>query len=218
MLIGCNDDLTFNLTDKDNQIVVHARAEVGKNLRVNFKQSERITEDTLNSPIGGVAVELYVNQSPLESTYSDAMGNAIFNYNVQAGDSLRLEVNKPSFNPVTTHTIVPNPVGILQFDTTNKRASVQGLRVSFYDQPQQENYYQLSLKGARWYYQLDPNTGLRTDSILSFEDIQMTSVNRLFFSDNNIVNNRQNFELLNDKIFNGKNFVLDIDVSRFPVI
>jgi hypothetical protein len=118
---------------------------------------------------------------------------------------------------VTTQTIVPNSIGILQFDTTNKRASVQGLRVSFYDQPQEENYYQISLKGARWYYQLDPNTGLRTDSILSFEDIQMTSVNRLFFSDNNIVNNRQNFELLNDMIFNGKNFVLDIDVSRFQL-
>ncbi len=216
-MISCNDDLTFNQTDKDNQIVVHAMAEVGKNLRVNFKQSERITEDTLNNPIGGVAVELYVNEAPTESTYSDGLGNAIFNYNVQSGDSLRLEMNKPSFSPVTTQTIVPNSIGILQFDTTNKRASVQGLRVSFYDQPQEENYYQISLKGARWYYQLDPNTGLRTDSILSFEDIQMTSVNRLFFSDNNIVNNRQNFELLNDMIFNGKNFVLDIDVSRFQL-
>ncbi len=216
-MISCNDDLTFNQTDKDNQIVVHAMAEVGKNLRVNFKQSERITEDTLNNPIGGVAVELYVNEAPTESTYSDGLGNTIFNYNVQSGDSLRLKMNKPSFSPVTTQTIVPNSIGILQFDTTNKRASVQGLRVSFYDQPQEENYYQISLKGARWYYQLDPNTGLRTDSILSFEDIQMTSVNRLFFSDNNIVNNRQNFELLNDMIFNGKNFVLDIDVSRFQL-
>jgi hypothetical protein len=216
-LFGCNDDITFNQGETENRIVVHARAEVGKKLQLELQQSELITEDTLDNPIDGVAIELFVNGLFREGTYSNPSGFALFNYNVQSYDSLRLEISKPSFDDVYTNAVVPNSIGILQFDTTNKRPNVQGLRVSFFDQPTQANYYQISLKGERWFYTLDINTGQRIDSISGFEEIEMQSVNRLFFSDNNIVNNRQNFELLNDKIFNGKNFVLDVDINTFQL-
>lgn len=214
---GCQDDITFNQGEASNRMVVHAKGEVGKNLRLEISQSERITEDTLEMPIDGVAVELMINGTLRESAYTDADGKVLLNYNVQSGDSIRMLFNKPSFGDVMTEAVVPSPVGILQFDTTNKRVDVQGLRVSFYDRQNEENYYQISLTGKRWYYLIDPNTGIRTDSIYSSEVIEMRSVNRLFFSDNNIVNNRQNFELLNDQIFNGKNFVLDVDVSTFQL-
>ena len=194
-----------------------AKAEVGKNLRLEIRQSELITEDTLEQPIDGVAIELFVNGLLRESAYTDLAGKALMNYNVTSHDSVRLEFSKPSFEDVYTQSIIPSAVGVLQFDTTNKRPGVQGLRISFYDKPQEKNFYQVSLRGKRWYYTIDPNTGMRTDSMFSSEIIDMKSVNRLFFSDNNIVNNRQNFELLNDQIFNGKNFVLDVDVSTFQL-
>lgn len=217
ILIGCQDEIAFNQSATDNKMVVHAKGEVGKNLRLDIKQSELITEDTLEMPIDGVAIELFVNGAFREATYTDDAGRALFNYNVKSNDSILLSLSKPAFGEVTTSAVIPNEIGILQFDTTNKRPGIQGLRVSFYDRPLEENYYQISLKGKRWFYVIDPHTGIRTDSTYSSEVIDMKSVNRLFFSDNNIVNNRQNFELLNDKIFNGKNFVLDVDVSTFQL-
>jgi hypothetical protein len=198
-------------------MVVNAQAEAGKNLRVELRESELITEDTLDKAIDGVAMELFVNGVSKESTYSDATGRALFNYNVKVGDSLRLAFVKPTFGDVEASAVIPQSIGILQFDTTNKRLTVQGLRISFFDKPLEKNYYQISLTGKRWYYTLDQLTGERIDSIKRQEDIEMKSVNRLFFSDNNIVNNRQNFELLNDQVFNGKNFVLDVDVSTFSL-
>ena len=181
VLSSCNDEITFNQGAAGNRMVVHAKAEVGKNLRLEIRQSELITEDTLEQPIDGVAIELFVNGLLRESAYTDLAGKALMNYNVTSHDSVRLEFSKPSFEDVYTQSIIPSAVGVLQFDTTNKRPGVQGLRISFYDKPQEKNFYQVSLRGKRWYYTIDPNTGMRTDSMFSSEIIDMKSVNRLFF-------------------------------------
>jgi hypothetical protein len=215
--MGCNDEISFNQGNGDNLIVVHAQAEVGQRLRLEVSQSELVTEDTLENPINDVGIELFINGLFKEFVYSNTKGNAVFNYVVKAKDSLSIAINKPPFDAISSVAIVPSTMGILQFDTTNKRPQVQGLRISFFDQPLEVNFYQVSLQGQRWFYTLDKLTGQRTDSALGYEYVQMTSINRLFFSDNNIVNNRQNFELLNDKVFNGKNFVLDVDINTFQL-
>ncbi len=215
--LSCNDDLSFNSSKSRNLIVLHAQAEVGKKIVLEVKQSELITEDTLNNPIDGVRAVLKVNGIDEDVTYSNSEGFASFSYIVTPRDTLAIELEKEGFDVVSAKTTTPENIGILQFDTTNKRLLDQGLRVSFYDRPNEKNYYQLVLIGERWTYQLDNITGERLDSVRSREFVEMKSINRIFFSDNNIVNNRQNFELLNDKIFNGKNFVLDVDVNRFAL-
>lgn len=214
---ACNDDLVFNGGNTDNKMVIYGNAKLGSNVEVLINQSEVITEDTLDNPIEDVTVNLHVNGVFKESQVTNKFGRAYFQYKSQEDDSMAIECFHPDF-PITSSVIqIPKSIGILQFDTTNRRLNTRGLRLSIFDRPDEMNFYQISMIGERWTYIFDRNTGMRIDSALTVEFMEMTSVNRLFFSDNNIVINRQNFELFNDQIFDGKNFVLDIDLSNYQL-
>jgi len=214
-ILSCNDDLVITNTVSDTQMVVNAAANNGEQIELEVIRPNLITEDTFNRPISGVQVELLKNGTVVETRYTGSKGQIKFATKAVGGDSLTLRMLKEDFEPANSTIKAPFVIPILQFDTTTRRSNVLGCRVSFYDPVQDEDFYQLEMVGYRWFYKIHPITGKRQDSIWSTQILSMRSVNKLFFSDNNIINNRQSFELLNDKIFNGKNFVLDVDISAF---
>lgn len=214
---GCNDDLVITNTVSDTQMVVNATANYGEQIELEVIRPNLITEDTFNRPLSGVQVELVKNGNVVETRYTGSLGQVRFATKASGGDSLTLRMEKDGFEPATSTIETPFVIPILQFDTTTRRRNVLGCRISFYDPIKDENYYQLEMVGYRWFYKIHPITGQRQDSIWATQSLSMRSVNKLFFSDNNIINNRQSFELLNDKIFNGNNFVLDVDISAFAL-
>jgi hypothetical protein len=198
----------------ERELVAFIEAGTGKGINVVIKQSDLITQDTVSSPLYNANIDLLKNGFVVETRSTSVFGKADFLYEPKANDSLRVDIRYDTIF-ASSEVVVPKSVPIIQFDTTNRRANSLGLRLTFLDDARTRNYYLLDLKGKRWVYKFHPVSGKVIDSTMVSEPIKMNSVNRLFFSDNNIVNNRQNFELFNDRIFNGKNFVLDVDVSTF---
>ncbi len=211
---ACQDDLVLDEHINERELVAFIEAGTGKGIHVVVKQSDLITQDTFSTPLYKANIDLLKNGFVIETRSTSIFGEADFSYEPQANDSLGVDIRYDTIHAFS-EVVVPKPVPIIQFDTTNRRASSLGLRITFLDDSRVKNYYLLDLRGKRWTYSFHPVTGKVIDSTMVYEPIKMKSVNRLFFSDNNIVNNRQNFELFNDRIFNGKNFVLDIDVSTF---
>ncbi len=213
---SCNDDLVLKNVNQDRGVVAYIRAEVDGNIDVVVKKSDLITQDTLSTPLEGIHVDLYRNGRLEEARRTDKDGEVHFAYNPEERDSLLVEITGDDIDQMWAEAIAPSKVSIAFFDTTTIRASQRGFRIVFNDDAKTTDFYLVNLHGYRWVYRFHPITGRKIDSTYVYEPIRMTSVNRLFFSDNNIVNNRQNFELLNDVIFNGESgFELHVDVSTF---
>lgn len=214
-LTGCSDELVFK-TDKDaNKLVAAIYLEVGKPASAVVMQTESITNDSNSVTIKNAFVYLFKNGVNIETETTNNLGQTDFDYIVQPGDSLKVEVIKEGFDKLRGSSSIPETTSILQFDTTSTRANSLGLIVSFVDKAKRSDFYKIKLVGSRYSYKIDPVSGQILDSVLIQESIPMKSVNRIFFSDNNIVTNRQDFELMNDLIFNGQNFNLNVDVDWF---
>lgn len=216
--MACNDDLQLQQVSNERDLVVIAQAERFGAFSLQLKRSDLITQDTQSTPISNAKVELFRNGRLLEVKKSSAKGDVVFEHVPKADDTLLIQITGDELDPVWTETIVPSDVEIEFFnvDTTIERTDYKGFNVIFNDDPLSTDYYLIDLKGYRWVYRFHVVTGVIIDSAYVSQSLRMNSINGLFFSDNNIVNNRQNFELFNDRFFNGKQrFKLDFDVNTF---
>ncbi|MBO6515413.1 MAG: DUF4249 family protein, partial [Bacteroidia bacterium] len=205
--------------NQERRVVVHIDAEVDSSIQVEIKKSDLITQDTLSSPIGGVDVDLYRNGRWVETRKTKLDGKAHFAYKPRSRDSLLFEIRNDTHDYLWTESVAPDFVTIDHFDSSTRRSDNRGFRIVFKDNGLTEDFYLIELRGYRWLYKFDPWSGDKTDSTLVSEPVRMSSVNQIFFSDNNVVNNRQPFELFNDQIFNGESaFKLDFDVRNFVLI
>lgn len=215
LVFGCNDDFVFTGEAGERKIVAVFFGHADSAIQMELYESQFITEDTLASPISAAEIRLYLDGQFSESLSSNALGIAKTQYKVTAGDSLRIAVRKDGYNLAEAKALVPDQVDLIQFDTTTRVGSQLGLRLSFVDPVLKGNFYLMEMHAQRWVYELDQFTQERIDSAKVWESIDIQSVNKIFFSDKNIVTNEQKFELFNDQIFNGQNFVLDINVNAF---
>jgi Domain of unknown function (DUF4249) len=210
---GCNDEFIFTGEADDKRIVAVVFGEEDSTINMQLRSSQFITEDTAEIPIPFAEIRLYKQDQFTEFLTSATNGNATSQYKVKAHDSLRFVMRKDGYNLVEGRAVVPGEINLLQFDTTTRLANQLGLRLSFLDLVTDNNYYLIEMHAHRWIYILDPFTQERIDSNLIWESLDIQSVNKIFFSDQNIVTNEQKFELFNDQIFNGENFVLDVNIN-----
>jgi len=216
LALSCNDDFIFTGEADEKKIVAVFFGHADSAIQMELYESQFITEDTLALPIPNAEIRLYLDGQFSESLSSNGLGNAKTQYKVNAGDSLRIAVRKDGYNLAETKALVPDQVDLIHFDTTTRVGSQLGLRLSFDDPQSKKNFYLMEMHAQRWIYELDQFTQERIDSTKVWESIDIQSVNKIFFSDKNIVTNEQKFELFNDQIFNGqKQYVLDINVNAF---
>lgn len=213
-LWSCKDDIVFD-DSGESKLVALVVASTKDGVKATIKRSDLITQDTLSLPVNGATAKLYRNGGLVESHLSNSNGEVAFSFKPSMGDSLRIEIDKGE-DHISGSSVVPREPDITEFRTTYRTTNTQGLLVTFLDSFTTRDYYMVSMLGHRYVYTFDNQGGI-VDSTEVREPITMKSVNRLFFSENNIVNNRQDFELFDDRIINGENFDLFIDVDRFQL-
>lgn len=212
---ACNDDLVYTGSQDDKKIVAVIRAESDSLLKIYLQESQLITEDTFSQPLSDAEIRLYKSEVLQETMKSPASGKVKSTFKVKPNDSLGIAIRKDGYNIVRADVQVPEFVSIILFDTVTRIGNDLLLKMSFIDLASRRNFYMVELFALRWKYILHPLTGARIDSTWEKEELEMESVNRIFFSDQNIVTNQQKFELFNDQIFNGQIFSLDMSINSF---
>lgn len=212
--VGCNDDLIFTGSEAAKKIVAVVHAPVDSTIDVQLQESQFITDDTVSVPIENAEIRLYKDDLLLESFWSNSDGRISSKYRVKPDDRLKLIIRKDGYNLVQSEITIPNRLQLIQFDTTPARLGNNlGMWFTFSDEVSKRNFYIIELFAERWKYILHPTTFKRLDSTLIIETMDMESVSKVFFSDQNIVTNEAKYQLFNDKIFNGQAYRLDLNIK-----
>lgn len=214
-LAGCSDELIFTGGEEAAKMVVVASAPTDSAICILVTESQHITEDTFSRPVPNAELRLYVNGGLKETFKTPESGKVISAYRAKSGDSLTLIIRKDGFGKVESSVVNPGQTILLQFDSLTRLGNDWGLRLIMGDDALSDNFYLIELFASRWVYTLHPQTFKRIDSARVLEPLAMGSVAKIFFSDQNIVTSGQKFELFTDMLFNGDNYVLDMNVNVF---
>jgi hypothetical protein len=119
-------------------------------------------------------------------------------------------VQAPEFQGVRAAEVAPKVLQGSFPDSTVKVVSNDLIDIKINDKPG-ENFYLIDVKAKRYRRFLDPQT-LKFDSTLVLEPIEFNNLNKIFLSDLEIVSKQTYFELFDDRLFNGKDYTLQVEI------
>jgi len=252
-MISCTKEIDFSGTISDPMIVINSYITPDSVISVHISESRFFLNDSSYFKyLSNADVVVWVNGSLKEKMKYNQNGFYRGTYQPVIGDSVKLIVNVPGKNEVSTKTyIYPQPETI-SIDTTEVKtgerfqvytssysmnngpiiyqydtiARVIGkninFKLTFHDNPNQNNYYRLVVDTKYSYKVKDPISKLQTDSILHYYNSMVELKDPVFGNINPdllsyIQGSGSNFYgFFSDELFNGKSypliFTLNVDV------
>ena len=144
-IISCEKIITFEGEDIVPKLVINSIFESDSVFKVHVSNSKSIVGNgSITNIIDASVLIKNTNGNVVDSlTYQNNGFYIGQQYPVQ-NTTYKLEVNHPNYNSIQAATFIPDSINIynVEVDTTSNE-NIIGLRFSFDDAPNQQNYYRL---------------------------------------------------------------------------
>ncbi|WP_319482624.1 DUF4249 domain-containing protein [uncultured Draconibacterium sp.] len=242
-LISCEKEIVFKGDEIEPMLVVNGLVVSGDTVTVKLSKSRSKLQDRYaSSVITNAKVDLYVDDvfaetlTPVkEMVYGSDVPLALGKYQAtvlgEAGKSYRLEILADGFSPVRCETTVPDPIEILDWDTTNVintgsygYSGRPEFSLEFDDNGQHHSYYQLqskSIEGQEMVGYMPDGTIIHSDTIIiraqQYERIKILNAqlnDAVNEADELITGTPDNrFAIFNDDSFNGEKMKMRFELG-----
>jgi hypothetical protein len=148
----------------------------GSAVNINVTKSKSVLEETGNYEVVNNATVILTNLSDgatEQLTYYDSGNYRSSTIIASAGKNYQVSIKHPSLRIVHANALVPQPVAITSIDTTSAVHFTENyldISVGFTDNSSAENFYELQLLSAGYYYYFDTLSG-KFDSIKVNEQV-----------------------------------------------
>jgi hypothetical protein len=207
--LGCTKELPYTQDNFKPIIVVNSIWEVGQPVKFNLSSSIGILADTNQVLIENAIGNIRSNGIPLP-LQNIGGGDYTSPLLCQEGVTYDIVMSAPGFDAVVATEVSPTNIVASLPDSTDIIIQNHLINIDI-DDGLETNYYLIDVKAQRYKLFFDPVT-FELDSTLVLEAIPFGNLNKIFLSDLEIVSKRTSFELFDDRLFNGKQYQLQIEV------
>ncbi len=237
---SCEEEITFKGSELAQKLVVNCLVAADSTLIAQVKHSTAIRESRNESNnVNDAQVKLYENAQFIGLLTLDTAkvntrnpSESVINYtlkgfNATAGNSYKLEVEAPKYEPVKTHTTIPSPILIERIDTSfftvreswGYDRNVINFAITFNDTPTEKNFYRIVIREKigkigtygqnpddSWYYNIN------VWQSISYVESNDLSINPSGSSDEELFSSgTPNSSLVfNDDLFDGKKHTITV--------
>ena len=208
LFAACEKEVKLKEDEITPRIVVNSIFEAEDTLRINLSESRNILFNN-----GGVLPNLTDANAKLLNSAGNEIGKFVHegdgiyylpNFVPKTGQLYKLEVSNDGFADITAENIIPNALAISSVDTSSQ-VDRMNFDVKFKDNPNEKNYYAMSITAKVSYtYEVEPGvfvTDVFEDRWICSKDINIEG------SSADIDGEICNEELLfNDELFNGTDY------------
>lgn len=145
-LVSCENDLNVHIPKQESKIVINSLLASDSLIRVHISKSSKLNQNAENI----INANVLLKQDNEELGQMSSSENGWYTLNkqhVNANSNYQIEVSHPNFETCTAQTEVPEKVIIEQFFYKKKNNNQVDFTIEFQDNPREENYYLILLKG-----------------------------------------------------------------------
>lgn len=203
VLVSCQKEIKFKGEEAEIQMVLNGSLIVGEPVEVNVSRSKSILEDPSNYiPVSNADVWLnnLTDDLSYELRHYGAGDYKNFDVVIEKGKQYEVVVEHSSYNTIIATQIIPFPTPINRIDTgwaIHMTEDYFDVDMNFTDDPNTEDYYEITMEGSYWNYVWDENTWEIIDSTLEYGPLYFQSFDpilgskgfwgdRLMFSDEDL--------------------------------
>lgn len=145
---SCEDDLNVRIPDEESKIVINSLLGTDSLIRVHISNSSILNQE--NSNIENAKVFIKKNNIELGqmSNINDGWYTLTDNY-LKLNNSYQIEISHSNFESCNAETEVLEKVSITQAEYNKIGENQIDFSIEFQDDPSQENYYMILLKGKQ---------------------------------------------------------------------
>lgn len=222
IFLACEKIIDIDIPDSERRIVLNGIINPESTISVNISRSLSVLEDNKFVFLDEATVKLFEDGS--EKGLLKSIGNGYYElpgFLPTIGSSYRLEVESHDLQSVSAVSVVPERPQFSEVDTMTIYNEWGGssIKLSFkINDPIQENYYAVSLMATYKYFDYFNNKP--TDSLITspqyFEFLQngQGGIQDRLIEENASYRLNSNI-FISDQLFNGKDFKMDLSMSRF---
>jgi hypothetical protein len=214
--ISCKKEITYTLPTTERKIVVNSFFSTERLMRVDVYSSSFVTDKNgTNFYLNNATVSVYGNGSLVEVLPNIADGtyqsSVLF---PQQGVNYTLEVVVPNMGTATSSVPLLYPVPVLGFDSVgvvtdewNQKSIKTHIKIK--DNPDEENYYHLTLWKYSYNYSYDEMENPILDSIPYTSYLYVTSNDPVFEA------GTDGILFFSDVLINGKEYDLEVLINEY---
>ncbi|NOZ46575.1 MAG: DUF4249 domain-containing protein [Chlorobi bacterium] len=210
LIFSCTKEIEVKIPKEEQKLVVNSFFTPDKNIEVHVSQSAYIY-DTVSLPVNNAIVKLYANNNFIDTLTFQSKGIYLSNIKPVTGKKYRLNVAADGYTDVTTFDKIPEKTKIISssridnFGVNEYETAYSQLKVTFRDNPNEQNFYEIILI---YYYDYNPYPYLSTDSTYA-SFARLNSNDPVIASEVEIDNGWWHQSLFfNDELFNGQKYTL----------
>ncbi|MBI9058578.1 MAG: DUF4249 domain-containing protein [Labilibaculum sp.] len=146
--ISCESDLSLDIPDEESKVVINSLLGSDSLLRVHITNSSILNTNNIN--VENAKVQIKENNTVLKQLINTENGwYTLENTYLKSNNTYQIEISHPNFETCTAETEVPEKVLIKQINYQKKYANQLDFTIVFQNDPSQENYYMILLKGKQ---------------------------------------------------------------------
>lgn len=213
LCLSCNDDFSYDSDSEQRRIVVEGVADSEEGIKMRLSASNEIfTDDTSRTYVTKASIRLYVNTNLVDFMREESPGVYASNIIPKSGDTVRFVGRQNEYPIIICEDVMPTPISVLLFDTAGRIGNNFDLLLRFVEKTNETNGYYMSVRSM--VYEYDFNTqGDIIDSVRTTVPINLSSANKLFFSERNLVSNQNDYNIFNDQLIPGGTYDLSLIVN-----
>lgn len=217
-LCGCEKVVEFKPEDITPYVVVMSRPVADSLVSVKLSYSQFFLSNREFDPVKDARIRLLRNGSAV-SLLDAAEGMYTFDCRPQAGDSLELQLDVPSYAHIHAGTRVPQRPSVeaeLLVDTLSEYVCRCQLKVKIHD-PSGADFYRLSVQGWDWYTRAIGDTVYMPVPIgMSTNDMVFTDVSSLdYLLDGGETEAYGQQFFFSDELFNGRVYTMTFSFDMY---
>lgn len=217
-LCGCEKVVEFKPEDITPYVVVMSRPVADSLVSVKLSYSQFFLSNREFEPVKDARIRLLRNGSAV-SLLEAAEGMYTFDCRPQAGDSLELHLDVPSYASIHAGTRVPQKPSVeaeLLVDTLSEYVCRCQLKVKIHD-PSGADFYRLSVQGWDWYTRAIGDTVYMPVPIgMSTNDMVFTDVSSLdYLLDGGETEAYGQQFFFSDELFNGRVYTMTFSFDMY---
>jgi len=208
---SCTKEIPYVQDNFQPILVLNAIWAEGDSMSLEVTSSIGILEDTSRVTINNASVSIS-SSSVNYNVFNQGKGVYASSAICEAEKNYTIQVSAPGFQSVLATETVPQKLQSTFPDSADRVINNELIDVLIKD-PSGANYYMIELKARRYKIRIDPFTQ-EMDSTLIWESIPFGNLNKIFVSDLEIVSKQTSYELFDDRLFDDKEYTLQVDIPR----
>ncbi len=214
---GCKTVVEMDIPREPPKLVINSTLVPGEYMRIHISQSQYILDENDFIPVSGASVDVYEDDKFLTTLPDSTNGNYISaTYRTEKGKTYKIVASKDGFDEVSASVTIPEKspdvlnikLDTVEINEADYMATYLRFDIELKDDPDRENYYDISIIKKSWIYVYD----LSVTPPVVIDSTLITF--KLFLETKDL--NMEDFQssgehlIFNDDLFNGKTYHLKV--------